>query len=200
MAVSSSVDPERPDGARHSIRHSFAVRVAVPAACLALLWFLALGIALRAALAGRTLSHSHATLAEFGLLAIAGLAAIGAGAALTGSFGRRLGHDVVRLAAAAEHLAARPAAAVPGARADAAILATAASTAEIARAATAIARLRQLAAAAAASESGLRDGLRQVFVSLAKRNQSLLQRQLRLIDTLEQKAADPAALRARRHR
>src|SRR5215472_6981992 len=50
------------------------------------------------------------------------------------------------------------------------------------------------AAARTASESGLRDGLRQVFVSLAKRNQSLLQRQLRLIDTLEQKAADPAAL------
>ena len=61
-------------------------------------------------------------------------------------------------------------------------------------AAAAIASLGQRAAAATASESGLRDGLRQVFVSLAKRNQSLLQRQLRLIDTLEQKAADPAAL------
>src|SRR6266700_2791886 len=89
MAVSSSVDPERPDGARHSIRSTFAVRVAAPAACLALLWVLALAIALRAALAGRALSHSHAILAEYALLAVAGLAAIAAGAVLTGSFGRR---------------------------------------------------------------------------------------------------------------
>src|SRR5207245_8225484 len=109
----------------------------------------------------------------------------------TGSFGRRLAQDLASLAAAAEQLAGPP---VPGVRADAAALAAAASTAEVSRAAAAIARLRQLAAAATASESGLRDGLRQVFVSLAKRNQSLLQRQLRLIDTLEQKAADPAAL------
>ncbi len=194
MAVSSSVDPERPDGARHSIRSTFAVRVAAPAACLALLWVLALAIALRTALAGRALSHSHAILAEYALLAVAGLAAIAAGAVLTGSFGRRLSHDLASLAAAAERLAGPPAAAAPGARGDAAALAASAGTAEVARAAAAIATLRQRAAAATASESGLRDGLRQVFVSLAKRNQSLLQRQLRLIDTLEQKAADPAAL------
>jgi signal transduction histidine kinase len=194
MAVSSSVDPERPDGARPSIRFSFAVRVAAPAACLALLWLLGLAIALRAVLTGRTLGHSHAILAEFGVLAVAGLAAIAAGAALTGSFGRRLAHDVTGLAAAAQHLAGPAAAVPPGTRADAAVLADTAHTAEVARAAAAIATLRARAAAAAASESGLRDGLRQVFVSLAKRNQSLLQRQLRLIDTLEQKAADPAAL------
>ena len=40
----------------------------------------------------------------------------------------------------------------------------------------------------------LRNGIGQVFVSLARRNQSLLQRQLRLIDALEQKASDPATL------
>ena len=40
----------------------------------------------------------------------------------------------------------------------------------------------------------MRNGLRQVFISLARRNQSLLERQLRLIDALEQKASDPAAL------
>ncbi len=56
------------------------------------------------------------------------------------------------------------------------------------------ASLEQTAVGAAAGEAGLRDGLRQVFVSLARRNQSLLQRQLRLIDALEQKASDPAAL------
>ena len=68
------------------------------------------------------------------------------------------------------------------------------NAAEIAQAATAIAGLRHTAVAAAVGEASLRNGLRQVFVSLARRNQSLLQRQLRLIDALEQKASDPAAL------
>src|SRR5205807_6612431 len=58
----------------------------------------------------------------------------------------------------------------------------------------AITSLHQTATSAAASEAGLRNGLREVFVSMARRNQSLLQRQLRLIDALEQKASDPAAL------
>ena len=67
-------------------------------------------------------------------------------------------------------------------------------SAEIDQAAAAIGRLQRTTIAAATGESGLRNGLRQVFVSLARRNQSLLQRQLRLIDALEQKASDPAAL------
>jgi signal transduction histidine kinase len=196
MGVSTSVGAERPGAARHSIRASFALRVAVPAGCLALLWVLALAVALRTALAGRPVAHSHAILI-YGLLGVAGLVVIAVAVVLTGSFGRRLSRDLAALAAAAEQLAG-PAATRPGRRpdprADAAILAAATATTEVAAAATAIASLRQRAAAATASESGLRDGLRQVFVSLAKRNQSLLQRQLRLIDTLEQKAADPAAL------
>jgi signal transduction histidine kinase len=192
------VDPARPNAARHSVRATFTRRVAVPAGCLALLWLLALAAALRLALAGRSLAGSHAILISYGLLAVAGLAAIAAGAALTGSFGRMLARDLDALAAAAQQMAAPSAAAGPGERqiphADAATLAAEAATTEVAQAAAAIASLRRRAAAATASESGLRDGLRQVFVSLAKRNQSLLQRQLRLIDTLEQKAADPAAL------
>ena len=66
--------------------------------------------------------------------------------------------------------------------------------AEIAQAFAAVASLEQTAIGAAAGEAGLRNGLRQVFVSLARRNQSLLQRQLRLIDALEHKASDSAAL------
>ncbi|HET7247904.1 MAG TPA: ATP-binding protein [Streptosporangiaceae bacterium] len=198
MVVSSSLDPGRPGAARHSIRASFTRRVAVPAGCLAVLWLLALAVALRLALAGRATAGGHGILISFGLLAVAGLAAIAAGAALTGSFGRGLARDLDALAAAAQQVAGLPAAAGPGERqtpeADAARLAAEATTTEVAQAAAAIASLRHRAAAATASESGLRDGLRQVFVSLAKRNQSLLQRQLRLIDTLEQKAADPAAL------
>jgi signal transduction histidine kinase len=192
------VDPERPDAARHSIRATFTRRVAVPAGCLALLWLLALAAALRLALAGRSVTGSHTILISCTLLAVAGLVAIAAAAALTGSFGRMLARDLDALAAAAQQVAGLPAAARPGEqrtpRTDAAALATASATTEVAQVAAVIASLRRRAAAATANESGLRDGLRQVFVSLAKRNQSLLQRQLRLIDTLEQKAADPAAL------
>ena len=198
MGVSSSVDPGGPGALRHSIRASFTRRVVVPAGCLALLWLLALAAALRLALTGRSLADSHALLISYGLLAVAGLAAIAAGAALTGSFGRMLARDLDALAAAAQQVAGLPPDTGPGERqapqTDAATLATEAATTEVARAAAAIAGLRRRATAATESESGLRDGLRQVFVSLAKRNQSLLQRQLRLIDTLEQKAADPAAL------
>ncbi len=198
MGVSTSVGAERPGAARHSIRASFALRVAVPGGCLALLWMLALAVALRTALAGRSVARSHAILISYSLLGIAGLVAIAVAVVLTGSFGRKLSRDLAALAAAAQQLAGRPAATRPGhrpdPRADAATLAAEAATTEVAAAAAALASLRQQAAAATASESGLRDGLRQVFVSLAKRNQSLLQRQLRLIDTLEQKAADPAAL------
>src|SRR5262249_57056970 len=67
-------------------------------------------------------------------------------------------------------------------------------TAEIARTADAITSLQHTAAAAAAAEASLRNGIGRVFVSLARRNQSLLQRQLRMIDALEQKASDPATL------
>jgi signal transduction histidine kinase len=67
-------------------------------------------------------------------------------------------------------------------------------TTEIARVAAALAGVRQAAADAAARQARLGDGISRVFVSLARRSQSLLQRQLSLIDELEHKADDPAAL------
>ena len=50
------------------------------------------------------------------------------------------------------------------------------------------------AEAAEAAEAALRNGFRQILASLGRRNQSLLHRQLRIIDTLEQQASSPAAL------
>jgi signal transduction histidine kinase len=49
-------------------------------------------------------------------------------------------------------------------------------------------------AAAGAAEASLRNGFQQILDSLGKRNQSLLHRQLRIIDALEQQASSPAAL------
>ncbi len=91
-------------------------------------------------------------LISYGLLAVAGLAAIAAGAALTGSFGRMLARDLDALAAAAQQVAGLPADARPGERqaprTDAATLAAEAATTEVAQAAAAIASLRRRAAAA----------------------------------------------------
>jgi signal transduction histidine kinase len=53
---------------------------------------------------------------------------------------------------------------------------------------------REQAAAAETAEAALRNGFRQILASLGRRNQSLLHRQLRIIDTLEQQASSPAAL------
>jgi signal transduction histidine kinase len=69
-----------------------------------------------------------------------------------------------------------------------------ARTSEIARVADALADVRRAAADAAAGQARMGNGISQVFVSLARRSQSLLQRQLSLIDELENKADEPAAL------
>ena len=65
---------------------------------------------------------------------------------------------------------------------------------EIATTATAVATMYRSAVEAAAAEAGLRSGFRHILVSLGRRNQSLLQRQLRIIDTLERQASSPGAL------
>jgi signal transduction histidine kinase len=67
-------------------------------------------------------------------------------------------------------------------------------TSETTAAATAIAGLYRAAVTAAIAEAGLRNGFRQILVSLGRRNQSLLHRQLRIIDGLEQQASNPAEL------
>src|SRR5712691_10177909 len=67
-------------------------------------------------------------------------------------------------------------------------------TAEIAAAVEAIASIERTAIEAAAAEARLRDGLRQILMSLGRRNQSLLHRQLKIIDQLEQQAVSPGEL------
>ena len=54
--------------------------------------------------------------------------------------------------------------------------------------------VRQTAIRAAVDEAGLRRGLNDMFRSLARRSQSLLHRQLTLLDQMERRATDPEAL------
>jgi signal transduction histidine kinase len=65
---------------------------------------------------------------------------------------------------------------------------------EIGRVGKAFDLVRQTAIRAAVDESRLRQGLNDVFRSLARRSQSLLHRQLALLDQMERRATDPEAL------
>ncbi len=65
---------------------------------------------------------------------------------------------------------------------------------EIGRLGQAFGRVRQTAIRAAVDEANLRRGLNDVFRSLARRSQSLLHRQLTLLDQMERRATDPEAL------
>jgi signal transduction histidine kinase len=65
---------------------------------------------------------------------------------------------------------------------------------EISRVGQAFDQVRQTAIRAAVDEANLRRGLNDVFRSLARRSQSLLHRQLTLLDQMERRARDPEAL------
>ncbi len=65
---------------------------------------------------------------------------------------------------------------------------------EIGRVGQAFDLVRQTAVRAAVEEARLRQGLNDVFRSLARRSQSLLHRQLTLLDQMERRARDPEAL------
>jgi signal transduction histidine kinase len=200
MGVSSSAGPQQPRPARRSIRFTFIATVALPVACLVALW--ALAVVFGTGLDDHLSTMSHAQVAEMILLGGGGLVVIVGAVVLMGTFTRQLSRDLGDLAETARRLADEQ---LPQAMQrlrdgqDAGLAEDGPSwprtrSVEIDQAAAAIGRLQRTTISAATGESGLRIGLRQVFVSLARRNQSLLQRQLRLIDSLEQKASDPAAL------
>jgi signal transduction histidine kinase len=65
---------------------------------------------------------------------------------------------------------------------------------EIGRVGQAFDLVRQTAIRAAVEEARLRQGINDVFRSLARRSQSLLHRQLTLLDQMERRATDPEAL------
>jgi len=203
MGVISSQGTARPRGSRRTIWFTFAAMVAGPVACLVVLWGLLLAGVVGGAMGDPDRpGRDHRVIVDFVTVVGLGLIIIVAGVTLMGLFARRLARDITDLEATARRLADEEMpefverlrrgeqATVPAEF----TVRPRTRTAEVAEAETAIASLQHSAAKAAAGEASLRNGIRQVFVSLARRNQSLLQRQLRLIDALEQKAADPATL------
>jgi signal transduction histidine kinase len=65
---------------------------------------------------------------------------------------------------------------------------------EVSRVAEALTTLQRTAIQSAIGEARLRQGINQVFLNLAWRSQSLLHRQLSMLDTMEKEASDPDAL------
>jgi len=186
----------------------FGAGLIVPVTCLLVLW----GALAWAVLSGTlnklrwlaTATPDHRTAVDAAALGGAALLVVLVAVILVGRFGRRLSGEVRELAEVARLLADdRLPSAVEALRggersvADAARLPAAwpePTVSEIAMTVTAIANMYRSAVEAAAAEAGLRSGFRQILVSLGRRNQSLLQRQLRIIDTLERQAPSPGAL------
>jgi len=65
---------------------------------------------------------------------------------------------------------------------------------EIARVAAAFGTVQRTAVEAAVGQAALRKGVNRVFLNLSLRNQSLLHRQLGILDSMERAARDPAVL------
>jgi signal transduction histidine kinase len=189
MAVPSFPDQGPPRAAR-SIRFQFAVRLAVPVIVLVLLWAAAAAAALDGALDGlpgfRSAAPHRQAVLESSVIIGAGLVVVLVALLLAWAFTRRVARELDSLAAGAGQLAGQQ---QPGGAPW-----TGTSAAEVGAVAAALLTMQRTASAAAAAEEGVRNGLRQILASLAKRNQSLLHRQLRIIDTLEQQAESPSAL------
>jgi signal transduction histidine kinase len=187
---------------RRSIRFSTAAILAIPILTAAVMWVFA-GVTLSSALANHGSAGVHGTV----LIRVAVAEGIGLVAILIAAVGMawlagRVSRDAAALEASARRFADQqlPQLVERLRRGDAVepdgelSVPAGMKVTELSRAGAALASVQRTALAAATTETSLRSGVSQVFVSLARRSQSLLQRQLRLLDDLERKAPDPTAL------
>ncbi|WP_344590020.1 sensor histidine kinase [Actinomadura vinacea] len=156
----------------------------------------------RAILGAGAKKASDDTLLRLALIGATGLVAIVLTAFLMLRFGRRISRDLLGLQATAHTLAEERLPDVVrrlshGDKVDVAAEAPpleVGRTAEVFNVAAAFSSVQRTAVEAAVGQAELRAAVNQVFQNLARRNQSLLHRQLAMLDTLERKASDPDAL------
>ncbi|MFG2002382.1 nitrate- and nitrite sensing domain-containing protein [Spirillospora sp. NPDC048911] len=125
-----------------------------------------------------------------------GLIAVLVSIVLSVLFGRGLGRELRELQRVAQHLAQERLPSVVarlrrGEPVDVSAEAPPLSvgrTVEVGRVADALTQVQRTAVESAVGEANLRQGINRVFVNLAWRNQSLLHRQLRLLDSMERRA------------
>ncbi len=193
---------ERWRARRRSIRFTAGVIIAVPVLAAVAMWAFA-GATIGDAIANHGQTAQHGTvLVRIALADAVGLVATIIAAIAMAWFARRLFSEISTVEVTARRFADQqfPALVERLRRGEELDLEAElpvpaqVKTTEVVRVATAVASIQQTALSAAATETSLRTGISQVFVSLARRSLSLLQRQLRLIDDLEEKAIDPATL------
>jgi signal transduction histidine kinase len=156
-----------------------------------------------AAYAQRVAPTATGILAKIGIAGGVGLLAVLASILLSLRFRKRLVRELAGLRDAATHLAqVRLPALVeqlrsggkPPADVELEPLEVKAETAEVHDIVQAFNDVRSTAVEAAVSQASLRHGVNQVFVNLARRNQSLLHRQLMQLDGMERGTEDPVML------
>ncbi|WP_346048830.1 sensor histidine kinase [Actinomadura chokoriensis] len=156
----------------------------------------------RAVNAAEAKEASDDTLLRLVLIGVIGLVAITLTAFLMLRFSRRISRDLLGLQGAARTMAEERLPDVvrrlsSGHEVDVAAEAPpldVGRTAEVFNVSAAFSSVQRTAVEAAVRQAELRAAVNQVFQNLARRNQSLLHRQLAMLDTLERKASDPDSL------
>jgi signal transduction histidine kinase len=206
MGIPSSPGRAAPHAAGRSINFYLTAGLLAPVTIMLALWGAVAGLVLAGYLDKlhwvSTQTPTHRAVIGAAVIAGAGLIVVIVAVARVDWFARRMSAEISGLTATAgslanEHLPRIVSALRSGEQAgddDASLDWPAMKTAEVTAVAAAIAGLHRAAVSSAVAEASLRRGYRQILVSLGRRNQSLLHRQLRIIDGLEQQASDPAAL------
>ncbi len=155
-----------------------------------------------ATLSGLSASQSDGQVTEAVIVGGIGLAAVVASVFLLIWFGRKVTKDLTRLNTSVRDMAEERLPRVVGLLRrgeDVNVLAEspppdASSISEVSTIAESFATVQGAAVAAAVDQARLRKGVNQVFLNISMRNQSLLYRQLKMLDSMERKTSDPGAL------
>ncbi|GAA3127851.1 hypothetical protein GCM10010466_18310 [Planomonospora alba] len=153
-------------------------------------------------IADRAAPMATATLVQIGVAGGLGLVAVAASVFVSVRFGRRIGTELVGLQRAALDLADRRLPdVVARLRKGEDVCAVSevpelnyGTTAEIVRVGEAFSSVQRTAVEAAVGQAEMRKGVGKVFVNLARRSQSLLHRQLAMLEAMERRATDPETL------
>jgi signal transduction histidine kinase len=153
-------------------------------------------------LSAMSASQSDGQVTEAVIVGGIGLAAVAASVFLLIWFGRKVTKDLTRLNASVRDMAEERLPRVVGLLRrgeDVDVLAESpppdkSSISEVSTIAESFATVQGAAVAAAVDQARLRKGVNQVFLNISMRNQSLLYRQLKMLDSMERKTSDPGAL------
>ena len=160
-------------------------------------------VATRLAITSGQAQASDAVVRNLIVVGGAGLLAVIVSSILLLGFGNRISRELTGLRGAARTLADERLPSVvsrlrAGADVDVAVeappLNLGTRTREVTETADAFSAVQRTAVEAAVEQAQLRSGVSRVFRSLARRNQSLLQRQLKLLDEMERATEEPDAL------